>query len=475
MPHEFERFLQVVRAERDFFGHTEGSIYASRGPGWVDLVGGAAFDGGTLALGWPLGTGTFVAVQPQSEPVIEIRILPDPHATGEVHPRSGQRQRDKNRTPLADVASYRVQCHQLATLDGTPSSYGEGRKVLSEFPAMVQIVGGIWLALMREEFVRFPGGVRVLVQPNSGPGATMGLGAAIAQALVAAFQVQLAPRELGLLVQTALHRSSGTNPGVLGPLVSVCSHAGSLLLVHQQPAWLWGELHLPPGTALWAVAIGDGPPIEPQHQLQVATAMAYHLVAEVTATAPNDANSYWRGYLSNLGTARYEARVRATLPVSLSGAAFLERADVPAGISIDPAVSYPVRAAAALAVEEHLRARMIAALLRAAASKAQRDEDLHLVGELLARSHGGQRAAGLGDPRADRLVEVIALDGGSLGLYGARATAAASGASLVVLGHNDAEAALQTLVDKVVQESGLHMRITGGTSSGAHASGVREV
>ncbi|NCC33788.1 MAG: hypothetical protein EOM24_17500 [Chloroflexia bacterium] len=93
----------------------------------------------------------------------------------------------------------------------------------------------------------------------------------------------------------------------------------------------------------------------------------------------------------------------------------------------------------------------------------------------MARSHGGQRAAGLGDPRADRLVEAIALDGASLGLYGARATAAASGASLVVLGHSDAGAALQTLVENVAQEAGLQMRVTGSTSSGAHAAGVREV
>jgi galactokinase len=176
-----------------------------------------------------------------------------------------------------------------------------------------------------------------------------------------------------------------------------------------------------------------------------------------------------------MGTPAFEARVRAMLPEGLSGAAFLERCGPLPGLVVEPEHIYPLRAAAALAVEEHLRSRMVAALLRAAASKAQRDEDLTLAGELMARSHGAQRAAGLGDPRADALVERIYAEGAGQGLYGARAATAAAGVTLVALGRIEAEPTLRAIVEGYGREVGLPVAVWGGTSSGASVAGTREM
>jgi galactokinase len=447
MASELERFMGAVRAERGgFFAH-EAPITVARAPGWVDLVGGAAAAGGALALGWPLGSGTFVALQPSAEPALLIQ------AGGSA------------------VESLALEVLNDST--GAPREYADAKARLADATWQQRLVGAVWLALAREEFARFHGGARVLLRPAAGPGASVGLVAAIAQACVSAYGLRLAPRELGLAVQAGLYQVMGDDPGVLGPFVAICAHTGSLLLVHQQPAWIWGELHLPPGTALWAVVLGEGPDAAAARTAQVAAALAYQMAAEALGFTAAEADGRWLGYLSNLGTARYEARVRERLPTAISGAEFLARYACPPGLLVEPATLYPVRAAAALAVEEHLRARMVAALLRAAASKAQRDEDLQLAGELLARSHGGQRAVGLGDPRADGLVELIAAEGVVHGLYGARATAVASGASLVVLGRSEADAALRSLAEGYGHTQRLAVTVYGGSSAGAGVAGTR--
>ncbi len=448
MPTDLDRLLHTARSEAGTLFRQDRPIIAARAPGWIDLIGGAASVGGSLALGWPLGQGTLVALQPAAQPELRIRVGP--------------------------LHEYTVELDDLQQPNGTPRSYAEVAERLAERPALARLAAAAWLALLREEFARFPGGATLLLRPSEGPGAEVGIVAAVAQALVSAFGLHLAPRELGLAVQVGVAHLGDHDPGALGALVSVCAHAGALLQLHQQPAWIWGDLQLPPGAAIWAVRLGEGSAPAAETRLAGATAMALTLAAEALGLDAAQADERWLGYLSNQGTARYEARVRQRLPEWMRGAAFLERYPAPSDLLIDPALDYPVRAAAALAVEEHLRARMVAALLRAAASKTQRDEDLHLVGELLARSHGGQRAAGLGDPQADELVELIAAEGGSKGLYGARAVAAASGATLVALGRGEAEMALRELVASYGRAHGLAVHVFGGTSAGAAPSGTRE-
>ncbi|MFV9504142.1 MAG: hypothetical protein AB4911_06210 [Oscillochloridaceae bacterium umkhey_bin13] len=447
MPTDFDRFIATTRHEADLFDPGR-PLVAARGPGWVDLIGGAAADGGALALGWPLGGGAFVAAQPVPEHVIRLATVRHDH--------------------------QQLALHELELDDGWPREYADVAVRLADQPELVRLAGAVWLALAREEFVRPRSGVSLFVRPSDSPGGQVGLAAALAQALVTTFDVHLSPRELALAVQVALRELGPADPGVLGPLVSVCAHGAALLQVHQQPAWLWGSLHLPPGAALWSVRIGHGPDPHQALPLRVASAMAYQLAVAASGLPPADAHARWLGYLSNLGTAAYEARIRAALPEQFNGADFLAQHGSLPGLPIDPAVPYPVRAAAALAIEEHLRARMIAALLRAAASKAQRDEDLHLVGELMARSHGGQRAAGLSDPQADALVAQIYTEGAEHGLYGARAAAASSGATLVVLGRTDAELALRELVANYGRTHQLATSVHGSSSSGASAAGTRE-
>lgn len=448
MATEFERFIREAQGLRGGFFERGRPITAARAPAWVDLLGGAAPWGGQLALGWPLGASSFVALQPDPEPLIRLR-------DGAGAERS---------LPLSALARDDGAPHEYATIGARAAGQADE----------LRVAAAAWAALMREEFVRFPGGARVLFHPAAGPRWPASLGAALAQALVSAYGVRLAPRELALSVRAGLRAVSGPadDPGDLGAIVGVCAPAGSLLMLHQQPAWMWGGLHLPHGAALWALRVGDG---RRDADAAAAAAIAYTLAADADGMTRAQADARRLGYLANLGTAPFAVRLRALLPEALRGDEFLARHGQPPGAEVAPATLYPVRAAAELAVEEHLRARTAVALLRAAASKAQRDEDLILVGELMAASHGAQRAAGLGDAHADELAWRVQAAGAQAGLYGARAPAAATGATLVALGRAEAEPALRSIAEAYAAEAGVPVTLFGGSAPGCSPAGTREL
>jgi galactokinase len=451
MPSDLDRFIGQARAERGGFFAPGRPITVARAPGWVDLLGGAAATSGALALGWPMASSTFAALQPDPEPIIRIRA--------------------------DDIEGY-LPTEALA-IGGRPREYAEiATRVTEAAPAGAAwwpTVIGAWAALLREEFAAIPGGARLLLRLADGPGAHASWAAATAQALVSAYGVRIAPRELALGCQVAAGQVGGRTGNALGPMVSVCAPAGELLLLLQQPAWHWGDLHMPHGAAIWALRVGAGPAQTITGRSAAAAAMAYRLIADAAGLTPEQADARWGGYLANIGTAAFERRYRELLPARLSGADFLARYDTPPGVEIAPAEGYPLRAAAALAIGEHLRARGAVALLRAAASKAQRDDDLLLVGEMMAESHWLQRAAGLGDAHADRLADMVDAAGPSRGLFGARAPAAASGATLVVLARAGVEDELQKIAERYARDCGEPVALFGGSAPGCSPAGTREI
>ncbi|NJN15563.1 MAG: hypothetical protein HC822_04340 [Oscillochloris sp.] len=439
MPVAFDGFLHAARAARSHLFSRSTPIIAARAPGWIDFLGGAAA-GGCLALGRPLADSSFAALQPTSEAILTVQV-------------EGQEVRS---LPLGE----------LRDRDGWPYAYAEVAPRIADQPVEVQLAATVWLALLREEFMRPPAGARLLLRPTQGPGGNVSLLTAIAQALVTAFEVRLPARELALACRIAATQILAAPLNALGPMTCVGAPAGELLMLHQQPAWHWGNLHLPPGTAIWALQVGDGSkPIAAE--ARTAAHMAYRMLVEAADMSENEAAARWNGYLSRIDSATFRRRYHGLLPEHLSGAAFLARY-TDTDLDVNPHAQYSIRAAGALPIEEHLRTRTIVALLRAAASKSQRDDDLRLIGEYLFQSHWAQSDAGIADRHADALVEQIEAAGFDSGLYGARLPAAECGATLVVLGRSDAEAVLAQIGLTYARTSGSAVVLYGGSAPGCN-------
>jgi L-arabinokinase len=122
------------------------------------------------------------------------------------------------------------------------------------------------------------------------------------------------------------------------------------------------------------------------------------------------------------------------LPDTMTGGEFVARhaaIDDPQS-RIESARSYPVRAAATFAVEEHSRAAQVTGVLRDGLP-AGRETAISMIGEALAASHAGYTAIGLGCPETDAMVEALAGLGAGRGFYGARISGGGSGGTVVVV------------------------------------------
>lgn len=466
--HDVDAFLTTVRCQQDDFFDRDRPIVVARAPGCLDLIGGNSDYGGGLALASPLAAAVVVALQPDPEPVIRVRCP----ATGA----------SEVAIPLAALAP-----------GGLPLEYAQSRAFLAaarsaglpsplpdDWPACV---AGCWLTLMREEFVQWRGGARVLAATAlpAGCSAAAALAAATLRALTAAYGIGLAPRELALHCQVALNRVAGLPWGVTAPAAALCGVADHLLPVRCQPCTPGDPLALPAGLAVWGIVAG--PEGDGYARARIGAAIGYRMIAEAADLPVRVAeNGYmqvvdgrWRGYLANIGPAEYRRSYSVLLPARIDGAAFLAcyGGSADPTFPVDPAQIYPVRAAATHAIAEHFRARSFAALLAAARDPALADETALLLGELLYQSHADSVACGLTAPGAERLVELVRDAGVAQGLYGARVSG--GGNSVVVLGRAEAGAAVAALAERYVAATGETAQVLSGSSPGAVAYGTRQV
>jgi hypothetical protein len=102
------------------------------------------------------------------------------------------------------------------------------------------------------------------------------------------------------------------------------------------------------------------------------------------------------------------------------------------------------------------------ALLRAAASRLQREEDVRLIGELLTQSHWEQATLGLTDPHADALARRLVAPT----VLGVRQPVAATQTTLLVFGLIDAEADIQRIATAYQEEICLPVSVAGGSLAG---------
>jgi galactokinase len=138
-----------------------------------------------------------------------------------------------------------------------------------------------------------------------------------------------------------------------------------------------------------------------------------------------EASADWRwSWVSELPAAAVDA-----LPEALDGAAFLDRwsSTDDALTAVDAVETYPVRAATAFGVEEHARSRGMLDALSTRETRA--------IGRIMAASHAGYDAMGLGHPAATVIVDGIL---GRPGVHGARSSGGGAGGTVVVLCEHDA-------------------------------------
>jgi len=441
-------------------------LVVARAPGRLDVMGGIADYSGSLVLESPIAEATLVALQ--KDDARRLRIVSLMESTMRVV---------SFEMPLADLER-----------GGEPIEYDEARRYFKGDAHWAAYVAGVFLVLMREREVRFTGGARLLISSDvpegKGVSSSAALEVATMSAVVAAFDLEIAPRELALLCQRVENLVVGAPCGVMDQMTSACGEENQLLALLCQPAELLGTILLPENLAVWGLdsgvrhSVGGGD----YGSVRVGAFMGYRIIAELSGLAAEQAGDIvtindprWGGYLANIAPAEFES-FATRLPESLLGEEFLARygGTTDTVTTIDPGRTYLVRAPAAHAVYENFRVHEFADLLRSepeASGKTERES----LGELMYESHASYSACGLGSEGTDGLVELVRAAGVSRGLYGAKITGGGSGGTVAVLGRRDAGAAVAEVARRFAEKTGHKPYIFSRSSPGSAAFGHLKV
>ena len=349
----------------------------ARAPGRLDLLGGVADYAGALVLEMPTRQGIEVVAEPAGALVVGPAQL----------------------SP-AEVAA-------LARLP-----YAEIRRALSDLPRWTHYPLGVALVLVRHGVIE-PPSARLVISSDLPPSVGVASSAALEVATARALGAGADPLRLAALCQEAENQVVGAPCGIMDQVAVSAGVPGAVLPILCRPASLRAATPMPEGVEAvgWPTDVAHDVGGAPYARARAAAFMGKRMVEDAAGRS-------W-DWISQLPGAAV-----AALPDTLDGAGFLDRwgGTQDPLTSVERDVVYPVRAATAFGAEEHRRAGMALAALRAG--------ELSALGPLMAASHRAYSAMGLGHRAADG----VAHDAVSCpGVIGARSSGGGAGGTVVVL------------------------------------------
>jgi galactokinase len=433
-------------------------LIVTRAPGRLDLMGGVADYSGSLMLPWPLQCATHVAIQRRSNRKFRFASVSK---------------------ELTDARLFEIELNELLGVD-----YATLRTRFADEPDRhwAAYVAGAFPILAREAGAPFVDGADILIRSDvpegKGVSSSAALEVATMQAVAAAYELQIADRDVAFLCQKVENLIAGAPCGVMDQMTSTCGRENQLLELLCQPADLKGTIQLPEQLEIWGIDSGIRHSVGGDDYGKVRTAafMGYCIIAsaEGLSTTPSQRGHLtvddprWNGYLANVAPETLERKYAERIPEWMLGEDFLDqyRGITDVVTSVDSAVEYPVLAATRHPIYENARVNNFAAIL-----KNWRNEDAQArkLGELMYQSDDSYSACGLGSDGPDMLVNLVRES--SDDLYGARITGGGSGGTVGVLGRRGARDAIDKVAACYRERTGCDPQIFSGSSAGASTFG----
>ena len=179
---------------------------------------------------------------------------------------------------------------------------------------------GVFIVLMRERHVSFPGGARIAivssVPEGKGVSSSAALETAVMQVVSHAFGIPLEPRELALLCQKAENLVAGAPCRVMDQMSCVYGEKDALLALLCQPAELQSPIRVPDDITFWGMDSGERHTVggSDYGSVRAGMFMGRHLISE----RPGG----WTDYLADIPPSTFEREFREWLPDEMSGADF---------------------------------------------------------------------------------------------------------------------------------------------------------
>ncbi|HZM86318.1 MAG TPA: galactokinase family protein [Blastocatellia bacterium] len=446
---------------RDLFD-CESELTVARAPGRLDVMGGIADYSGSLVLEMPIREATFAALQRNRSPVLRIVSL----------------------SPLREIG-FEMTLDDFYT-NGWPLDYQSARALFQRDSAShwASYVAGVFLALIRERGIKFQGGARVLISSRvpegKGVSSSAALEVSVMQAVTAAYEIDMTPREAALLCQKAENLVAGAPCGVMDQMTASCGEEGRLLALICQPAEVVESIPIADQITFCGLDSGVRHSVGGAEygDVRAGAFMGYRMIAEVAGLEITSGDSgtveiddpRWRGYLANLSPSEFERDYAAHLPERINGADFLAQfqGTTDPVSRISPEREYAVRIPTSHPIYENSRVKRFGQLM----SEASDERHLEFMGELMYQSHASYSACGLGSEATDLLVRLVREAGVASGLYGARITGGGSGGTVAVLCRLDAGDAIMQVANRYAEATGFQPYVFTGSSPGSAAFGV---
>lgn len=475
-PADVTQFIETIRAYTGAgkFFQPDRTIYLSRAPGRLDLMGGNDDYTGGLVFETTIREATRVAVQLRDD--IQIRLLnPQMQAQG------WHTLVECSLTDLATDASMRPLDQVRAFINADPMQQW-----------IAYVIGALYL--LKKEFpARITCGVSVFLESDvplgKGVSSSAALEVAAMKALGAAFGIRIEGVQLALWTQWVENAIAQSASGVMDQITVVLGDQAHFVPLVCQPCLPEPLVKLPAPMRIWGVDSGVRHSVAGMayEVARAATFMGYRILCDWenlsptyddTGALPRYTDPRWKGYLANLDLATYRAKYETRLPEQMLGADFIAKYPVHLDpfTPVRPEVVYPVRACTRYAVEENFRVHLfVELLLHKQEPLTQRT--LALLGELMYESHQGYTECGLGSDATDWIVELVRAEGWANELYGAKTTGGGAGGTVVILGTTSgkSEEAFRRVVTRYHAKTGRKPYIFEGSSVGADKFGVLEL
>lgn len=441
----------------DFFDETD-NIFVARSPGRLDVMGGIADYSGSLVLQIPIAEATLAAFQVRSDELIKI-----------VSTSKGSNTHFKFQADLSEL----LEICRSSTYEQLRDQFSSNRR-----DRWAAYVAGVLFILQRELGVEFNSGIRILIASNipigKGVSSSAALEVAVMNAVCAAFDIQVEPRQLALLCQIVENKIVGASCGVMDQISTNCGVENALISILCQPAEIKGTITIPESIEFWGIDSGVRHSVagSDYSSVRVAAFMGYRMIAElagfdsekISGGIVEIRNTRWHGYLCNVCPAEYEAEFMASIPISITGADFINKfgGTTDPVTRIDPATTYAVRASAEHAIYENARVNAFSEII----SRLENEVEMTELGELMLRSHQSYAACGLTESGTDRIVELVRQQSIN-GLFGARITGGGSGGTVCVLARKGSSLPIKEIAEQYEGETGRKPYIFSGSSIGA--------
>lgn len=446
---DFAAFHAALSADAPAFFAAGTAVHIARAPGRLDVMGGIADYSGSLVAEMPIASSAVCACQR------------DEASGGGVTVRSAN----------ATAEGLQAEVVLPPEVFTNPVSLLKWLRDREKPVRWVGYVAGCVSLLRAEGLIPRGVGARFFLRSEVPLGAGVSSSAAVEvasmRAVCAAFGVEMSGLDLARLCQRVENDVMDAPCGVMDQVTSVLGEAGKLLLLLCQPHTVQGTVALPDDWTVFGLDSGVKHSVGGTGYVgvRVGAFMGYKILSE-------RAKSGFGGYLCNVSPAEYShLTADEPLPETLTGADFVKTHH---GIfdtvtTVDPAATYPVRAATEHPIFENERVHGFVECLRDGSDAA-----FVRAGELMIAAHRSYSRCGIGTTETDLLLE-LAKDQGAA-VAGAKITGGGSGGTVCVLvKKQDEERVIASMRAAYAEKTGIDARLIRGTSPGAAATPIRAV